>query len=89
MLTCFLIAIAERGKSFGVNCHPMGTIRLRMNPIDLVRNEHLHVEVESKLFLLTVSLFTLSSKTNPSFTSLSLANRFSETSYFIRSTFNS
>lgn len=69
---------------FGPNWHPMGATRIGTDQLTSVCNSNLQVHNISNLFILSSSVFPSVSNTNPTFTVLALADRLSNSEYFLK-----
>ena len=60
---------------FGPNWHPMGTTRLGENPQNSITDSNLELHGVKGVFVLSPSVFPTGSNSNPTFTTLALAQR--------------
>ena len=67
---------------FGANWHPMGTVRMGSDPEQSICNPDLEVHGVKNLFVLSAAVFPSGSNTNPTFTTLALADRLANSKYF-------
>jgi choline dehydrogenase-like flavoprotein len=67
---------------FGANWHPMGTVRMGVDPDLSICNPDLEVHGVKNLFVVSAAVFPSGSNTNPTFTTLALADRLAKSSYF-------
>jgi hypothetical protein len=67
---------------FGANWHPMGTVRMGVDPELSICNSDLEVHGVKNLFVVSAAVFPSGSNTNPTFTTLALADRLAKSSYF-------
>ena len=70
---------------FGANWHPMGTTRMGVDPKSSVVDENLALHGTPNCYVLSASVFPTGSNSNPTFTTLALASRLSETEFFSKS----
>jgi hypothetical protein len=70
---------------FGANWHPMGTTRMGVDPENSVVDENLALHGAPNCYVLSASVFPTGSNSNPTFTTLALASRLSETVFFNKS----
>ena len=70
---------------FGANWHPMGTTRMGVDPKNSVVDENLALHGAPNCYVLSASVFPTGSNSNPTFTTLALASRLSETDFFSKS----
>lgn len=70
---------------FGSNWHPMGTTRMGSEPAHSVVDENLALRGTPNCYVLSASVFPTGSNSNPTFTTLALASRLSETRVFSKS----
>ena len=78
-------SIAKLKSSFGSNWHPMGTTRMGVDPENSVVDENLALHGAPNCYVLSASVFPTGSNSNPTFTTLALASRLSETVFFNKS----
>ena len=74
--------IAKINKFFGPNWHPMGTTRMGLNQQLSICDENLEIYGAKNCFILSASVFPSGSNSNPTFTTLALASRLSESRNF-------
>ena len=67
---------------FGSNWHPMGTTRMGADPRYSVVDPNLAIHGTPNCYVLSASVFPTGSNSNPTFTTLALASRLSETEAF-------
>lgn len=67
---------------FGANWHPMGTVRMGVDPSLSICNSDLEVHGIQNLFVVSAAVFPSGSNTNPTFTALALADRLAKSCYF-------
>jgi hypothetical protein len=67
---------------FGSNWHPMGTTRMGSDPAHSVVDNNLALHGAPRCYVLSASVFPTGSNSNPTFTTLALASRLSETEFF-------
>ena len=67
---------------FGPNWHPMGTTRMGADPRYSVVDPNLAIHGTPNCYVLSASVFPTGSNSNPTFTTLALASRLSETEFF-------
>jgi len=67
---------------FGANWHPMGTVRMGSDPEQSICDPDLEVHGVKNLFILSAAVFPSGSNTNPTFTTLALANRLAKSRHF-------
>lgn len=67
---------------FGANWHPMGTVRMGTDPYLSICNPNLEIHGIKNLFVLSAAVFPSGSNTNPTFTTLALADRLAKSCYF-------
>ena len=70
---------------FGPNWHPMGTTRMGADPRYSVVDPNLAIHGTPNCYVLSASVFPTGSNSNPTFTTLALASRLSETDFFSKS----
>ena len=70
---------------FGPNWHPMGTTRMGADPRYSVVDPNLAIHGTPNCYVLSASVFPTGSNSNPTFTTLALASRLSETEFFSKS----
>ena len=67
---------------FGPNWHPMGTVRMGTDPNLSICNPNLEIHGIKNLFVLSAAVFPSGSNSNPTFTTLALADRLAKSCYF-------
>lgn len=67
---------------FGPNWHPMGTARMGTDPNLSICNPNLEIHGIKNLFVLSAAVFPSGSNSNPTFTTLALADRLAKSCYF-------
>jgi choline dehydrogenase-like flavoprotein len=67
---------------FGPNWHPMGTVRMGTDPNLSICNPNLEIHSIKNLFVLSAAVFPSGSNSNPTFTTLALADRLAKSCYF-------
>ena len=67
---------------FGANWHPMGSLRMGINPENSFCDPNLEVHNFKNLFVVSAAVFPSGSNTNPTFTTLALARRLALSKYF-------
>ena len=77
-----LIKLENLRNFFGANWHPMGTVRMGVDPELSICNPDLEVHSVKNLFVLSAAVFPSGSNTNPTFTTLALADRLVNSNYF-------
>lgn len=77
-----LIKLENLRNFFGANWHPMGTVRMGVDPELSICNPDLEVHSVKNLFVLSAAVFPSGSNTNPTFTTLALADRLANSKYF-------
>lgn len=70
---------------FGPNWHPMGTTRMGNCISNSIVNSNLQIHGVPNCYVLSASVFPSGSNSNPTFTTLALASRLSETDFFSKS----
>ena len=70
---------------FGANWHPMGSLRMGINPENSFCDPNLEVHNFKNLFVVSAAVFPSGSNTNPTFTTLALARRLALSEYFNQS----
>ena len=70
---------------FGSNWHPMGTTRMGSSISNSIVNSDLQIHGTPNCYVLSASVFPTGSNSNPTFTTLALASRLSETEFFSKS----
>ena len=70
---------------FGPNWHPMGTTRMGSDPKHSVVDGNLAIHGTPNCYVLSASVFPTGSNSNPTFTTLALASRLSESIFFSKS----